>query len=80
LDRILAVTSKRDRRRVRYVNAGNYAVIEIDQNGKVSVECRLLKRNYQKWNVIGSRPTSNPLGGELIPEEAKFGDNVRRIS
>ena len=31
LDRILAVTSKRDRRRVRYVNAGNYAVIEVDQ-------------------------------------------------
>ena len=80
LDRILPVASKRDRRRVRYVNAGNYAVIEVDRNGKVGVECRLLKRNYQKWNVIGPRPTLNPMGGELIPEEAEFGDNVRRIS
>jgi Icc-related predicted phosphoesterase len=80
LDRILPVASKHDRRRVRYVNAGNYAVIEVDRNGKVGVECRLLKRNYQKWNVIGPRPTLNPMGGELIPEEAEFGDNVRRIS
>ncbi len=80
LDRILPVAFKRDRRRVRYVNAGNYAVIEVDRNGKVGVECRLLKRNYQKWNVIGSRPTLNPMGGELIPEEAEFGDNDRRIS
>ena len=55
-------------------------MIEVDRNGKVGVECRLLKRNYQKWNVIGPRPTLNPIGGELIPEEAEFGDNVRRIS
>ena len=79
LDRILPVASKRDRR-VRYVNAGNYAVIEVDRNGRVGVECRLLKRNYQKWNVIGPRSTLNPMGGELIPEESKFGDNVRHIS
>jgi hypothetical protein len=53
-------------------NAGNYAVIEVDKNGKVSVECRLLKRNYQKWNVIGDRPTwAGPMGGDLIPTALK---------
>lgn len=78
LDRILAVASKRDPRRVRQVNAGNYAVIEIDRKKKVSVECRLLHRNWQKWHVLGSRSAlDKPWGGELIPEDSVFGDNLR---
>ncbi len=78
LDRILPVASKRNRRQVRYVNAGNYAVIEVGRNGEIAVECRILERNYQKWNVLGLRSTVNgPMGGELIPEDAIFGDNVR---
>jgi predicted phosphodiesterase len=78
LDRMLPVASKRDRRKVRYANAGNYAVIEVDRTDKVSVECRLLRRNWQSWRVIGSRSTFNgTMGGELIPEDAVFGDNIR---
>jgi predicted phosphodiesterase len=78
LDRILPVAFKRDRRKVRHVNAGNYAVIEVARSGEISVECRLLRRNYEKWVVIGRRPTINgPMGGKLIPEDAVFGDNVR---
>jgi hypothetical protein len=78
LDRILPVASKRDRRRVRYVNAGNYAVIELDRKGKVSAQCRLLRRNWQKWRVLGPRSRFNgPMDGELTPEDAVFGDNIR---
>jgi predicted phosphodiesterase len=78
LDRILPVALKRDRRKVRHVNAGNYAVIEVGRRGEISVECRLLARNYGKWTVIGRRPTINgSMGGRLIPEDAIFGDNVR---
>lgn len=78
LDRILPVVSKRNRKSVRHVNAGNYAVIEIAGDDKVSVECRILKRNYGKWQVLRSRLEINgPLGGELIPEDSAFGDNDR---
>jgi hypothetical protein len=78
LDRILPVALKRDRRRVRYVNVGNYAVIEVGKDGKVSVNCRLLRRNYQKWSVIGRRASSNgPMGGDLIPEDSAFEGNFR---
>jgi predicted phosphodiesterase len=78
LDRILPVASRRDRRIARYVNTGNYAVIEIARSGTVSVECRLLRRNYENWVVIGPPPLINGgIGGELIPEDAVFGDNIR---
>lgn len=76
LDRMLPVASKHDRKRLRHVNAGNYAVIDVGRGGNVSVECRLLRRNYQEWTVIG-RPTSNgPIGKDLIPEDAVFADAV----
>jgi predicted phosphodiesterase len=78
LDRILPVALKRDTKRLHYANAGNYAVIEVDKNFKTSVECRLLRRNYEEWSVMGRRSTWNgPMGGDLIPEDAAFGDNVR---
>jgi predicted phosphodiesterase len=77
LDRILPVVSKRDRKRFRYVNAGNYVVIDIGRNGKVSVDCRLLRRNYQEWNVIGPSTSNGPMGRELISEDAVFGDKMR---
>jgi len=78
LDRILSVAPKRGRRRVRYVNAGNYAVIEVGRNGKIAVECRILERNYQKWMVLDPATAANgAMGGELIPEDSIFGDNVR---
>jgi hypothetical protein len=78
LDRILAVASKRDRRRVRHVNVGNYAVIEIGRTNKVSVERRLLHRKWEKWRVLGPDSIlSEPMGGELIPEDSVFGDNIR---
>jgi len=55
LDRILPVALKRDRRRVRYVNVGNYAVIEVGKDGKVSVNCRLLRRNYHRQTASAYR-------------------------
>jgi predicted phosphodiesterase len=78
LDRILPVASKRNRGTVRHVNAGNYAAIEIARSADVSVECRLLRRNYEHWHVIDRRPLINGgMGVELIPEDAEFGDNNR---
>jgi Icc-related predicted phosphoesterase len=78
LDRILPVALKRDMKRLRYVNAGNYAVIEVDKNGKISVECRILRRNYEEWSVMGRHSMWNgPMGGDLFPGDAVFGDNVR---
>jgi hypothetical protein len=61
---------------LRYVNAGNYAVIDVSKNGEVSVECRLLRRNYQKWNVIGPSTSNGPIGKDLIPEDAVFHTGV----
>jgi hypothetical protein len=58
---------------VRYVNAGNYPVIDIDKRGNVSVECRLLRRNYPEWSVMGSATSNGPMGKDLIPEDAVFG-------
>jgi hypothetical protein len=58
------------------VNAGNYAVIDVGRNGKVSVACRLLQRNYQEWNVVGPPTSNGPLGKDLIPEDAVFGDQL----
>jgi len=74
LDRILPVARAHDRKRLRHVNAGNYAVIEVGRGGKVSVECRLLRRNYQEWGVVGPLTSNGPLGKDLIPEDAVFAD------
>jgi predicted phosphodiesterase len=76
LDRLLPVAPKHDRKRLRHVNAGNYAVINVGRGGKVSVECRLLRRNYQEWTVIGRSTSNGPIGKDLIPEEAVFADNA----
>jgi hypothetical protein len=61
---------------LRYVNAGNYAVIDVGKNRKVSVECRLLRRNYQEWNVVGPPTSNGPLRKDLIPEDAAFADQL----
>ncbi len=74
LDRMLPVAGKHSGKQLRYVNAGNYAVIDVGKNGKVSVECRLLRRNYQEWGVVGPPTSNGPLGKELIPEDAVFAD------
>jgi predicted phosphodiesterase len=74
LDRMLPVAGRRSSKHLRYVNAGNYAVIDVGRSGKVSVECRLLRRNYQEWNVVGPPTSNGPLGKELIPEDAVFAD------
>ena len=75
LDRMLPVARKHDRKRLRHVNAGNYAVINVGRDGKVSVECRLLRRNYQEWTVIGRATSNGPIGKHLIPEDAAFADD-----
>ncbi|HEX2354586.1 MAG TPA: metallophosphoesterase family protein [Xanthobacteraceae bacterium] len=74
LDRMLPVAGRRSSKHLRYVNAGNYAVIDVGRSGKVSVECRLLRRNYQEWGVVGPPTSNGPLGKELIPEDAVFAD------
>jgi predicted phosphodiesterase len=76
LDRMLPVGRKHDRKRLRHVNAGNYAIIDVGRGGKVSVECRLLRRNYQEWTVIGRSTSNGPIGKDLIPEDAVFADDV----
>jgi predicted phosphodiesterase len=60
---------------IRYVNAGNYSVIEIARSGRVSVECRLLQHAYAGWV---DTPGHDRLDGPLVPEEIAFGDNVRK--
>ena len=75
VDRMLPVARKHDRKRLRHVNAGNYAVISVGRGGKVSVECRLLRRNYQEWTVIGRSTSNGPVGKQLIPEDAVFADD-----
>ena len=73
LDRVTSVTHKSNKRVVRFVNVGNYAVIEVNREGAVSVECRLLSRNYENWNVTGDWITSSGLmDRELIPEDLLF--------
>jgi hypothetical protein len=62
---------------ISYVNAGNYAVIEVRDNGAVAVECRLLARNYVGWTVVPRPATKRPPEGALIPEDRIFGDNIR---
>ena len=76
LDRMLPVAGKRTAKQLRYVNAGNYAVIDVGRNGKVSVECRLLRRNYHEWSVVGPPTSNGPLGKDLIPEDAAFGNHL----
>ena len=78
LDRMLPVARQHGRKRLRHVNAGNYAVIDVGRGGKVSVECRLLRRNYQEWTVIGLSTSNGPVGKELIPEDAVFADAATR--
>src|SRR5262249_26310224 len=75
LDRMLPVARKHDRKRLRHVNAGNYAVINVGGGGKLSVECRLVRRNYQEWTVIGRSTSNGPVGKHLIPEDAVFADD-----
>jgi predicted phosphodiesterase len=79
LDRLLPVARKHDRKHQRHVNAGNYAVIDVGTGGKVSVECRLLRRNYQEWTVIGRSISNGPVGKELVPEDAVFADDADRM-
>jgi predicted phosphodiesterase len=75
LDRMLPVARKHDRKHLRHVNAGNYAVINVGRSGKVSVECRLLRRNYREWTIIGRSTSNGPVGKHLIPEDAVFADD-----
>ncbi len=37
---------------IRYLDAGNYAVIAVRQRRVRSVECRLLRRDYAAWQVL----------------------------
>lgn len=76
LDRLLPVR-KAMGGRVLYVNAGNYAVISLRAEGAVSVECRLLDRNYAGWTVVRQPTPKRPPTGVLIPEDRVFGDNIR---
>jgi predicted phosphodiesterase len=59
---------------LRHVNAGNYAVIDIDGRGEVHVECRILHHAYEGWKAV---PEPRWFGAPLVPEEATFGDNIR---
>jgi hypothetical protein len=77
LDRLLPVCRKPGGDQLSYVNAGNYAVIEVRDNGLVAVECKLLARNYMGWTVVSRPATKRPPGGDLIPEDRIFGDNIR---
>ena len=77
LDRLLPVRRKRRGRRLSYVNAGNYAVIEVRDNGAVAVECRLLAPTTAEGLVSRGPPAKRLPGGELIPEDRIFGDNIR---
>jgi predicted phosphodiesterase len=72
LDRVLAVAGTDGAQ--RYVNAGNYAVITLGRDGEVSVECRLLQRNYTAWRVLGRHSSLKgpPPDELLIPEDAAF--------
>jgi predicted phosphodiesterase len=76
LDRMLPVAGKRSSKQLRYVNAGNYAVIDVGRSGKAAVECRLLRRNYQEWSVVGPPTSNGPLGKNLIPEDAVFAEQL----
>ena len=62
---------------LRHVNAGNYAVIEVDAAGRVQVECRLLHHAYDGWTV--AQALALYVGAPLVPEEAIFGDNRRFV-
>jgi predicted phosphodiesterase len=78
LDRMLPVLPTIARRRsqsLRYVNAGNYAVIDIGKSGEIQIECRFLPHDYEAWAVV--RRNVSDFGGVLVPEETAFGDNVR---
>jgi Icc-related predicted phosphoesterase len=77
LDRLLPVRRGPRRGPLSYVNAGNYAVIEVRNDGAVAVECMLLARNYLGWTVVPRRAAKRPPGGELILEDRIFGDNMR---
>jgi Calcineurin-like phosphoesterase superfamily domain len=77
LDRLLPVRRKPMSGRLSYVNAGNYAVIKVRDDGIVSVECRLLARNYAGWQVAARPASRMPAQGELIPEDRIFGNNIR---
>ena len=74
LDRMLPVARKHGRKALRHVNAGNYAVIPLGRGGKLALECRLLRRNYQEWTVIGRASSNGPTGKQLNPEDAVFAD------
>jgi hypothetical protein len=77
LDRLLPVRRKSRNGPLSYVNAGNYAVVEVRERGGVYVECKLLARNYGGWSVVPRPAMRMPSRGELIPEDHVFGDNVR---
>ena len=77
LDRLLPVRRKPRGGPVGYVNAGNYAVIEVHESSAVTVECRLLARNYDGYSVVHRPAMKRPAQGELIPEDQIFGNNIR---
>jgi hypothetical protein len=75
LDRLLPVALQSDQSVLAQVNAGNYAVIELDRDGGISVQCRLLRRNYAGWRVLGGPGKSVRTGtSNLIPEDQVFAD------
>jgi predicted phosphodiesterase len=59
---------------IRYVNAGNYSVIDVSRSGELAIECRLLQHAYPRWVDV---PDPRIFEWPLVPEEAEFGDNVR---
>jgi predicted phosphodiesterase len=60
---------------MRYVNGGNYCVIEITESGEVNIDCRILHHWYPGWKFF--RTNTRWFGVPLVPEEGAFGDNVR---
>jgi predicted phosphodiesterase len=60
---------------LRYVNAGNYAVIEVDASGRTNVECRFFQHAYEDWRAVYN--DTRLFGGPLVPEETVFGNNER---
>lgn len=55
---------------MRNANAGNYAVVEIDDSQRISVECQLLTRRYEGYIYCDNSHQTLPL----IVEESEFGD------
>lgn len=73
LDRMVTVYPKGRQiaeKNMRNANAGNYAVVEIDDSQRISVECQLLTRRYEGYIYRDNSHQTLPL----IVEESEFGD------